>query len=120
MILREYKLEVSEHAEKRLKERSGLNKKSVQKMAERAYEQGIKHSETKGNLRKYISGLTNEHRKKGTDIRVYGDKAFIFVQKQHWYDPSMDYVILVTVLQIPSNLKKLCEQCQVKKQKSCG
>lgn len=112
--MKEYKLTVSEHAEKRLKERSGLNKKSVQKNAERAYSKGIKHSETKGNLNKYVCGLTNKYHKKGTDIRIYGDKVFIFIRKQDIYDPNMDYIVLITVLQIPNDLKKLCKKCRNK------
>lgn len=87
-------VEVSKHAFKRLSERSGWSKKSAQRMAEKAFEQGIKHSETKGNLNKYVTSLYFNN-KSANNIRLYGDKAFIFAGET-----------LVTVLQIPSNLTK--------------
>lgn len=86
-------VEVSKHAEQRLHERSGLNHKSVQRMAEKAFENGITHSQTKGNLCKWVSGLYFNN-KKANNIRLYGDKAYIFCGN-----------VLVTVLQIPSNLR---------------
>ena len=81
---------ITKHAQKRLKERCGLNKKASERLAKLAYEHGIGHGETTGNLRKWVDSqyFYNE-------IRLYGDKAFIF----------SDYK-LITVLQIPHNLVK--------------
>lgn len=87
-------IEISKHAFKRLSERSGLSKKAAQRIAERAFTQGITHSETKGNLNKYVTSLYFNNTK-ANNIRLYGDKAYIFVGET-----------LVTVLQIPSNLTK--------------
>lgn len=39
---------ISEHAEQRLKERCGFTKKSRERMADRAFNEGITHSQTKG------------------------------------------------------------------------
>lgn len=86
-------VQVSKHAERRLIERCGLNKKSVQRIAERAFEYGITHSDTKGNLHKWVDSLYFRNRN-ANNIRLYGDKAYIFAGD-----------ILVTVLQIPSNLR---------------
>lgn len=87
-------IEISKHAFKRLSERSGLSKKAAYRIAERAFTQGITHSETKGNLNKYVTSLYFNNTK-ANNIRLYGDKAYIFVGET-----------LVTVLQIPSNLTK--------------
>lgn len=84
---------MSKHAGKRLKERCGLNHKSLDRMAIKAFESGIKHKDTKGNLNKWISSLYF-HNEKANNIRLYGDKAYIFCGD-----------ILVTVIQIPSDLR---------------
>lgn len=88
------KIKVSKHAEKRMRERCGLNKKAVERMAEKAYYNGIKHSETRGKLNKWISHkyLAKE---KANNIRICGDKAFVFCDD-----------VLVTVLQIPRIIVK--------------
>lgn len=85
---------VTKHAQKRLKERCGLSKKAAERLANLAYEHGMKHSETTGNLRKWVVSqyFYNET---ANNIRLYGDKAFIF----------RGYT-LITVLQIPHNLVK--------------
>ena len=85
---------VTKHAEKRLEQRSGLSKKSIQRMAEKAYEEGIAHKDTKGNLNKWVTSLYFNNQK-ANNIRLYGDKAFIFTGST-----------LITVLQIPSSLTK--------------
>ena len=86
-------VKVTKHAEKRLIERCGLNKKSVQRIADKAFNEGFRHSQTKGSLKKWVDGLyfTN---KTANNIRLYGDKAFIFTNER-----------LITVIQIPSNLR---------------
>lgn len=85
---------VTKHAEKRLRERMGLGKKAIQRAAETAFDKGIKHCETTGNLNKWVTSLyfNNET---ANNIRLYNDKAWIFAGKN-----------LVTVLQIPASLKK--------------
>lgn len=85
---------VTNHALKRLSERSGLSKTSGMRMAEKAFIEGIQHRETKGRLNKWVTSLYFVNRK-ANNIRLYGDKAFIFFDN-----------VLITVLQIPSNLVK--------------
>ena len=85
---------VTKHAKKRMKQRCGVNKKSVDRIAEIAYEKGLKHSELTGNLRKWVDGLYLKHRQ-GNQIRLYGDKTYIFHDGR-----------LITVIQIPNNLVK--------------
>ena len=75
-------------------ERLGINKKSIQRVADKALTDGFAHSQTKGRLNKYITKLyfTN---KTANNIKVYGDKAYIFTSN-----------LLITVIQIPSDLTK--------------
>ena len=85
---------VSEHAKKRLRERCGLKKRSVQRMAEKAFTNGIRHSDTRGRLNKWVTSLYF-YNKTADNIRLYGDKAYIFADST-----------LVTVIQIPPDLLK--------------
>ena len=86
------KVLITKHARTRMKERNGTGKHSCDKVIQRAYTDGIKHSETKGNLNKWITRIWAKN-KKADNIRLYGDKAYIFCDRT-----------LVTVLRIPSNL----------------
>lgn len=85
---------ITKHAKQRMKQRCGANKKSADRIAEIAYKKGLKHSKLTGNLRKWVDGLYLKH-KQGNQIRLYGDKAYIFHNER-----------LITVIQIPHNLVK--------------
>lgn len=63
-------------------------------MAQKAYEEGITHAETKGRLNKWVTSLYFRN-ERANNIRLYGDKAYIFCDKT-----------LVTVIQIPASLMK--------------
>lgn len=77
-----------------MKERNGTGKHSCDRVVQKAYTEGIKHSETRGNLNKWITSIWDKN-KMADNIRLYGDKAYIFCDRT-----------LVTVLRIPSNLMK--------------
>ena len=83
---------VSDHARKRMRERNGLNKKSIDRIADKAYKYGLKHGETTGRLNKWITKLYFVNRD-ANSIRIYGDKVYIF---------SNDF--LITVFKVPNNL----------------
>ncbi len=87
-------MDVSKHAEDRLKERCGFNRKTYERMAQKAYDIGITHAQTKGRLNKWITSLYFRN-KNANNIRLYGDKAYIFCDE-----------VLVTVIQIPVDLMK--------------
>lgn len=89
----EDKIEVSRHAYERLHERCGLSSKAATRMAEKAFYIGMKHSDTKGQINRWITSLYFNN-KNANNIRLYGNFAYIFCNK-----------ILVTVLEIPNNLK---------------
>lgn len=48
-------MDISRHAAERLKERCGLNKKACERMAQKAFDNGIRHSQTKGRLNKWVT-----------------------------------------------------------------
>lgn len=87
-------MRISNHGKMRMKQRCGLNKKSCERMAKKAFEEGIRHSQTTGQLNKWITSLFFKNTK-ANNIRLYGDKAYIFCGE-----------VLVTVIQIPSDLRK--------------
>lgn len=87
-------MNISRHAAERLKERCGLNKKACERMVQKAFDEGIKHSQTKGRLNKWVTGLYFKN-ETANNIRLYGDKAYIFCEET-----------LVTVIQIPAGLMK--------------
>lgn len=89
---------VTRHAEKRLKERMGLSKKSCKRATETAYYKGLRHKETVGNLNKWVTSLYFTNRV-ANNIRIYGDKAWIFAGRT-----------LLTVLQVPNSLKKSVDE----------
>lgn len=91
------KVEITRHAEQRMRERLGLNKKSIERIAQRAFDEGIRHSETKGRLNKWITSVYFKN-ESANNIRLYGNTLFIF-----------DGNKLVTVYYIPRNLSKNLE-----------
>lgn len=90
----------SRHAQKRIKQRCGVGKKSADRVAKLAASRGITRENTKGPLRKWLDVKQNNSGS-GSQIVVWSDKAFVF---------SADYN-LITCLQIPSaitrNMKKM-------------
>lgn len=88
---------VTRHAEERLKERLGLNKKSCARIAQKAYDMGITHTEKSGTLNKYLKHKERQLLE-GTDYtsaKVYGEYIFIFAHN-----------VLVTTMELPNALKK--------------
>ena len=53
---------LTDHAVQRTKERVGLPKRSAEKNAQKALENGIRHCETKGSLNRYITALYWKHK----------------------------------------------------------
>lgn len=88
---------ISKHASQRLKEREGLKKSAQLRNAKNAVLKGTPHGETKGRLKKFLTGmLLSESSHKGTHAYVYNNCVYLFNKN-----------VLVTVIQVPSNLHKL-------------
>ena len=83
-------MEVREHAKKRMRERCGLPKRAIERNAEIALRDGLKHAECTGRLKKYVDYLFLSH-KKGGKIRLFNNHVYIFTVKEE----------LITVVPLP-------------------
>ena len=87
-------MQVTKHAKERMKRRCGLNEKSSERLARIVYEKGLRHGDLTGNLKKWVD-KQYFYNKAANQIRLYGDKAYIFQNEK-----------LITVIQVPHNLVK--------------
>lgn len=94
---------ITKHAKKRAKERCGFNHKTINRMADKILEQGIRHCECTGQLKRWVDGLYLEN-KTANNIRLYGDKAYLF-----------HGISLITIIQIPNKLMDQARKIQKRK-----
>jgi len=98
---------VTAHAGKRIRERVGVNKKSIQTVSDRALSKGLAHEELTGKLKRYIDKLYFRSQT-ANNIKVYSEKVFLFRNKT-----------LITVVSLPTGLKKIANKlAQGKKEES--
>lgn len=90
---------VSAHGNKRMRNRCGVPKKSVGKLAMEAFELGIKHNETTGSLNRYITAQYF-YNQSANNIRIYKNKVFIFAGSR-----------LITVLNLPPRYQTSVMNC---------
>ena len=109
MAVGEHELQVSKHGAKRARQRVGLPKKSVERNAKRALTEGIGYREASGALRRYIGWLYESYDWNGNNIRIYGDKVWIFHDS-----------ILITVLNVPGEHRKAAKWQQEKRRGEHG
>lgn len=95
---------VTQHAKQRMKQRCGLKEKSSDRIAKKAYENGLRHGDYTGNLKKWVDSLYFRNQS-ANQIRLYSDKAYIFMNQK-----------LITVLQIPHNLVKEADKLRRNKE----
>jgi len=88
---------ITKHAYKRAKERLSWKKKTLNRMATKAYAEGVTHRSAKGHLKGYIGKLFIQH-KTANNIRVYGQDVYLF-----------NAICLITIFRIPNNLLKTVE-----------
>lgn len=94
---------LTNHGSERLCKRGGLKKKSLERVANKALEKGIRHSEATGSLKKYLDKLYLTHRV-ANNMRVYAGKVYLFKEN-----------VLVTVLDLPSKYSKTVESVKKKR-----
>ena len=85
---------ITNHAEKRAKERLGWNKHAITRMARKAYIEGISHSNANGKLCKYFDKLFLIQNQ-ANNVRIYGQVVYLFSDNR-----------LVTLFIIPKNVEK--------------
>ena len=67
----------TDHAYKRAKQRFHWKKNTLDRMIKKAFMEGIKHSDTKGSLKKYINSLWFKY-KFVNNVRIYGENIYFF------------------------------------------
>lgn len=87
-------IHITDHAYQRAKERLSWGKETIERMAKKAYFEGIKHKDTKGKLNKYITSLWSE-RKTANNIRIYGENIYLFSRN-----------VLLTVYHLDAKMRK--------------
>ncbi len=85
---------VTEHALKRVKERTGWNRRAALRMIKKAYENGEKDLSEDHYLYEWITKKTAQERFDFANLILYGNYLFIFRKKT-----------LITVFQVPSKEK---------------
>ena len=85
---------ITEHAYQRAKERLRWNKKTLDRMTVKAYNNGDHHTEVKGELGNHIENLLIAS-KNANKIRLHGGIAYIFAG-----------AILITIYRIDVNFNK--------------
>jgi len=93
-------VDLTRHAEKRIRQRLGINKKATGRNAEKALQHGVTHAEATGRLCKYLDGIFL-HNCRPTNMRVYNHSTYLFRDTK-----------LITVLPLPRNLWKLADKLQ--------
>lgn len=83
---------ISKHAKDRMKERVGIPKRASLKLATKAYNEGVNHSQARGRLHRYMSKLFLDYRT-ANNIRVLGKHIYIFAGTH-----------LITVMHLPKNM----------------
>ena len=95
---------VTDHAYKRVKERMGLNRSAADKLSSKAFSRGIRHTETRCILHKYIDERCTSDTRKGNDVRIYGEFVYCFLTHKGGRN-NKDTTRLLTVYGIPNELK---------------
>lgn len=99
------KCKTSKHGSDRMRERMSVNKKSVQRVAENAFERGLHHNETNGSLHRFLDSLYLSH-KTARNIRVYNNEIFIFSVERN----------LITVIDLPSKYQSVVKKMKDRKE----
>lgn len=86
-------VEITDHADERIKERLGLPRSARQTAAQRAFDHGKKHAEAKGRLKRYLDRCWLTHRN-ANNVRLYAEHIWFFAGEK-----------LVTVYDIPKSMR---------------
>lgn len=85
---------LTNHARDRLKERCGWRGDAAQRMADKALQEGMRHADAEGRLKRWIDSLFLAERQ-ANNVRLYGAHAFLFRDET-----------LITVLHTPKSFMK--------------
>ena len=94
-------MRTTEHGQERARQRAGIKRSSVDKMAKRAWEEGFAFWQTYGGLRQWMEDRTTPE----SCVRIYGEFAYIF---------GTQTVQLITILNVPKEFKRQLEKIRNK------
>ena len=100
---------VTKHSVKRTKDRVGLSKKLTKKNAQKAFEYGITHADTKAGLKRYLDKLYLSSNGSGNNVRIYHRYVYVF------HDST-----LITILPLPTKFYALADKLQKQKVDQSG
>lgn len=86
-------VELTAHADDRLKERLGLPKRARLSAAQRAFDQGRHHTDTRGALRRFLDDKWLKYQL-ADNVRIYAQHIWFFAGGT-----------LITVYEVPKDLK---------------
>jgi hypothetical protein len=98
MEQKDEEIKITEHAYTRAKERLSLSRKAIDRLAKKAFIDGRKHSDTTGQLNKYLTKIYLQDRI-ANNIRLYGEYIYLFRS-----------LTLITVYQLPEWFRKSPER----------
>ena len=94
---------ITNHAEARFRERTGLPKRLVTRQAAKAMERGVAHADATGRLKRYFDYLYMVEQQ-ANNVRIYCGAVYIFV-----------FDTLITVFPVPQELRKSAAKAQRRK-----
>lgn len=95
--------QLSKHGRNRMRVRCGIHEGDIKKVSRKAYRKGITHSETIGDLHRYLDEIYLKHRN-ANNLRIYGDVIYLFRNDK-----------LITALKMPDNLIKRRSELIIKR-----
>ena len=88
-------IQVTEHADLRVRKRLGLPRRAVERQAAAAMEQGATHGQFTGKFRRYLDGVYLRERS-ANNMRVHAGHLYIFVDD-----------ILITCWPLPPHFRNI-------------
>ena len=89
---------ITDHAFSRAKERLGFDRPATERIALKAYIAGKKHSECRGQLKKYIDSLYLQYHT-ANNIRIHGEAIYLFTSTR-----------LITIYTLPNQYKTIAKK----------
>ncbi len=83
---------ITHHGFKRGKQRAGLDARAMKNTAEKAWENGVRPSETTGRLKRYLDAQAINHK---CIPRIYGNQIYCFGKE----------AVVITVLHLPQEYR---------------
>lgn len=96
---------LTKHSVDQAKSRLGINRKALQRLADKAYDTGLTHSQVNGSLSRYMDRLWF-HGCKTNNMRVYGEYIYLFAGET-----------LITILKIPNKYKSYIKELKDERHK---